>query len=41
MTLEEIKEKLDILRVKRKEISKEIKILANRYYVMIFRNKQK
>lgn len=41
MSLEEIKKQLDILRAKRKEISKEIRILANRYWVLKFRNKNK
>jgi len=39
MSLEEIKIIIDTLRSKRNELSKEIKIWANRYNVKKFRNK--
>lgn len=39
MTLEELKQKIDILREQRKSISKEIKILTNRYFARKSKNK--
>jgi len=40
MSLEEIKTILDTLRSKKKELSNEIKIWANRYNVKKFRSKK-
>lgn len=40
LTLEELKQEIDILREKRKSISKEIKILTNRYFARKSKNRK-